>query len=76
MSKIDDGGFVYPGCDDNVGQEGITRRDDLIARIAVSMAHEIYDAELSIEDKIIGHVVRISSNLADAIIAEGRKEAE
>ena len=79
MSKIYDGGQVYPivlevGNGDSIVTHGITRRDQCADRIAASIVSDFAMYDQEIEDSVIQWVARISYKLSDAMIAEGRKE--
>ena len=90
MSKIDDGGPVYPQVEDNGSFDdnnkwihklgpavgGITRRNECADRIAASVASDLVMFDEEIEDSVIKWLARISYKLSDALIAEGRKGDE
>jgi len=73
MSKIDDGGFVYPptsALEAAQGYVGITRRDWLAGLAMAALLVSPGDLETN-EDIAVA-----SYEYADALIAEGRKDGE
>ena len=74
MSEIDEGGYVYPPTDDYQDKyRGITRRD-LLAGLAMQgeLAAETEDNHWESDANLATRCYR----MADAMIAEGRKEGE